>query len=98
MRVASLVLGIVSLLYSWVYLLGVFIFLPLAATGVVLGSIAYWRGKEAAAAKGKKADSLAAAGLGLSIFAMLAIIFFAIFWAWLFDFSSLAEKYSLRGY
>ena len=80
MRIASLVLGIIALLFSWIPLIGG-LFLPLAIVGIVLGAVSVAKEKKKKKGKGGSSRKLAIAALITSIISILSIIGFTIFWA-----------------
>ena len=77
MGIASLVLGILALLGSWIPIFGLF-WIPGAIVGIVLGAVAVSKSK-------KDEDSpnrgMSMAGLIISIVALISIIGFTVFWA-----------------
>lgn len=76
MGIASLILGVMALLASWVPILGIF-WIPAALIGVVLGAVATVQSNRG------RDDSkvIAVSGLVASILALVAIAGFTIFWA-----------------
>ena len=77
MGIASLILGILALLASWIPIFG-FLWIPGALVGIILGavSVAGMKNKE-----DKSQQGVSIAGLIVSIVALLSIVGFTIFWA-----------------
>ncbi len=77
MGIASLVLGILALLGSWIPIFG-FFWIPGAIVGIVLGAVAVSKSKKD---EGDSSRGLSMAGLVVSIVALVSIIGFTVFWA-----------------
>ncbi len=92
MGIASLILGILALLGSWIPIIG-FFWAPGAVIGIVLGVVSVISSKKN---KDKGQQGVSIAGLVVSVVALLSIIGFTIFWAnagedYAFDFEEVIE-------
>ena len=97
MGIASLILGILALLGSWIPIIG-FFWAPGAVIGIVLGAVSVVSSKKT---QDKGQQGVAIAGLVVSIVALLSIIGFTIFWAnagedYTFDLAEVVEEYGAQ--
>ena len=77
MGIASLILGILALLGSWIPIIGIFL-VPEAVIGIILGVVSVVNSKKN---KDKGQRGVSIAGLVVSVVALLSIVGFTILWA-----------------